>query len=105
MHCVAGPAVVFPYFSLDRGGKSGVLRVALSSAKTRAMLQRTMAPIPTPNLHGKLALRIKSIRAGAKLTVRETALDGPRVVSWKGFPSRAVTAPARSNQEPVAAGA
>jgi hypothetical protein len=34
---VAGPAVVFPYFSLDRGGKSGVLRVALSSAKTRAM--------------------------------------------------------------------
>jgi len=25
LHCVAGPAVVFPYFSLDRGGKSGVL--------------------------------------------------------------------------------
>jgi hypothetical protein len=46
-HYVAGPAVVFPYFSLDRGGKSGVLfrnlkRVALSSAKTRAMLQRTL---------------------------------------------------------------
>ena|ERR1700733_14875786 len=44
--CVS-PAVVFPYFSLDRGGKSGVLfrnlkRVALSSAKTRAMPQRTL---------------------------------------------------------------
>jgi hypothetical protein len=47
LHCVAGPAVVFPHFSLDRGGKSGVLfrnlkRAALSSAKTRAMLQRTL---------------------------------------------------------------
>ena len=39
LECLAGPAVVFPYFSLDRCGKSGVLfrnlkRAALSSAKT-----------------------------------------------------------------------
>jgi hypothetical protein len=51
--------------------------------------------------NGTLALRIKSIGAGARLTVRETATDGPRLVTWKPFPHRAVTAPVRSNRKPV----
>jgi hypothetical protein len=49
--------------------------------------------------NGRPALRIKSIRAGAELTIRETATDGPRVVSWKAFPDRAVAAPVRSNRK------
>ena len=43
--------------------------------------------------NGNLALRVKSIRAGAALTVREA--DGPRFVGWKAWPSRAVTPPVR----------
>jgi hypothetical protein len=42
-----------------------------------------------------LALRVRSIGAGAKLTVRETATDGPRLVRWKAFPARAVRPPVR----------
>jgi hypothetical protein len=44
-----------------------------------------------------LALRVKSIRSGARLTVRETATEGPRFVAWKAFPHRAVTPPVRRN--------
>jgi hypothetical protein len=51
--------------------------------------------------NGRLALRVKSIRAGAGLTIRETATDGPRVVVWKAFEHRAVAPPVRSNQMPV----
>ncbi len=40
-----------------------------------------------------IALRVRSIGEGAKLTVRETATRGPRVVPWRAFPSGAVTAP------------
>lgn len=46
---------------------------------------------------GTLALRVKSIRAGAGLTVRET--DGPRFVAWKAWPDRAVKPPVRQNAE------
>jgi hypothetical protein len=46
---------------------------------------------------GTLALRVKSIRAGAGLTVRET--DGPRFVAWKAWPDRAVTPPIRQNEQ------
>jgi len=35
---------------------------------------------------GRLALRIQSIEDGARLTVRETATDGPRFVTWRPFP-------------------
>jgi hypothetical protein len=34
-----------------------------------------------------LALRVKSIRAGAKLTVQETASGGPRFATWRPFPA------------------
>lgn len=44
-----------------------------------------------------VALRVRSIGEGARLTVRETATDGPRVVRWKPFPGRAVTAPVDLN--------
>jgi hypothetical protein len=44
---------------------------------------------------GMLALRVKSIRAGAALTVRE--IGGPRFVRWKAFPARAVEPPVRQN--------
>lgn len=37
--------------------------------------------------NGRLALRVKSIRAGAALTVRETAIDGPRFATWRPFPT------------------
>jgi len=36
---------------------------------------------------GRLALRIRSIGDGARLTVRETATDGPRFVTWRPFPA------------------
>src|ERR1700730_7046435 len=42
---------------------------------------------------GRPALRIRSIGDGARLTVRETATDGPRVVAWKAFQARDVSAP------------
>ena len=45
--------------------------------------------------NGRLAIRVKSIRVGAALTVRET--DGPRFVAWKAWPTRAVAPPARQN--------
>jgi hypothetical protein len=47
--------------------------------------------------NGTLALRVRSVRAGAALTVRETDFDGPRVVRWKAFPHRAVKPPIRQN--------
>jgi len=54
--------------------------------------------IPLECFRGRtLALRVKSIRAGARLTVRET--DGPRFVAWKAWPHRAVTPPIRQNVE------
>jgi hypothetical protein len=37
--------------------------------------------------NGTLALRIKSIGAGAQLTVRETSKDGPRFATWRPFPA------------------
>jgi hypothetical protein len=46
---------------------------------------------------GTLALRVRSIRAGAGLTVRETETDGPRVTRWKAWPHRAVKPPIRQN--------
>jgi hypothetical protein len=49
-----------------------------------------------------LAVRIKSIGEGAKLTVRETATDGPRFVRWKPFPSRDGRAPKRQTGEGAA---
>jgi hypothetical protein len=45
--------------------------------------------------NGILSLRVKSIRIGAGLTVRETATDGPRFVRWRAFPTRAVEPPIR----------
>jgi hypothetical protein len=36
---------------------------------------------------GRLALRIRSIGDGARLTVRETATDGPRFTTWRPFPA------------------
>lgn len=44
---------------------------------------------------GIVALRIRAIGTGAKYTIRETAMDGPRVVRWKAFQPRDVTAPMR----------
>lgn len=52
-----------------------------------------------------LCLRIRTIGEGAKLTIRETATDGPRVVRWKAFPSRAVKAPVDLNAQDVSEGA
>lgn len=46
-----------------------------------------------------LCLRIRSIRAGAALTVRETATDGPRFVRWKAWPDRAVAPSIRQNAQ------
>jgi hypothetical protein len=52
--------------------------------------------------NGTLALRVKSIQAGARLTVRES--DGPpRFVRWKPFPARAVMAPVSQNAPAVLA--
>ena len=43
--------------------------------------------------NGTLALRIKSIGAGARLTVRETSKDGPRFATWRPFPTARVGGP------------
>jgi hypothetical protein len=51
--------------------------------------------------NGQSALRIRSIGDGARLVVRETATDGPRFVTWKAFPRRAVEAPVRLNRKPA----
>jgi hypothetical protein len=46
---------------------------------------------PDAELHcyrdGVIALRIKSVGAGAKLTVHETASGGPRFSTWRPFPA------------------
>jgi hypothetical protein len=46
---------------------------------------------PGAELHcyrsGQLALRITSIRYGAGIVVRETAIGGPRFVTWRPFPT------------------
>jgi hypothetical protein len=46
---------------------------------------------PDAELHcyrdGMIALRIKSVGAGAKLTVHETASGGPRFATWRPFPA------------------
>jgi len=42
-----------------------------------------------------LALTVKSIGIGAKLTIRETVTDRPRVVLWKPLQGRDVSAPVR----------
>jgi hypothetical protein len=44
-----------------------------------------------------VALRITSIGAGAKYTIRETSNDGPRVVRWKPFQPRDVSAAMRQS--------
>jgi len=46
----------------------------------------------------QIALRVRSIGAGAKLTVRE---DGLRVVPWKAFSRRAAASPIRQTCEGV----
>ena len=35
--------------------------------------------------NGNLAIRVRTIRAGALLTTREDGTRGPEVVRWKGF--------------------
>jgi hypothetical protein len=37
--------------------------------------------------NGSIALRVRSIGHGARLTVRETATDGPRIATWRPFPA------------------
>jgi hypothetical protein len=54
---------------------------------------------------GKLALRVKSIGAGAGFTIRETDTEGPRVVRWKAWTSREVMPPVRQNGQRVNGGA
>ena len=48
-----------------------------------------------------LALTVKTIGIGAKLTIRETVADGPRVVRWKPLQDRDVSAPVRQNDDPA----
>jgi hypothetical protein len=48
-----------------------------------------------------LALTVKTIGIGAKLTIRETVTDGPRVVRWKPLQDRDVSAPVRQNDDPA----
>jgi hypothetical protein len=48
-----------------------------------------------------LALTVKSVGIGAKLTIRETVTDGPRVVRWKPLQDRDVFAPVRQNDDPA----
>ena len=48
-----------------------------------------------------LALTVKTIGIGAKLTIRETVTDGPRVVRWKPLQDRDVFAPVRQNDDPA----
>jgi hypothetical protein len=53
---------------------------------------------PLECFRGRLmSLRVKSIGAGAGLTIRETATDGPRIVRWKAFPDRALGPPIGKN--------
>jgi hypothetical protein len=88
-------------------GTDEVIGAGLAAHGAFDMCRQLVANGVDPNValecyrSGRFAFRVKSIGAGAKLTVRETAAEGPRVVSWKAFPHRAVTAPVRSNQEPV----
>ena len=48
-----------------------------------------------------LALTVRTIGIGAKLTIRETVTDGPRVVRWKPLQDRDVFAPVRQNNDPA----
>jgi hypothetical protein len=77
--------------------RAGVLTASGATGLCRMLL--TAGTDPDAPLecfrNGTVALRVKSIRAGAGLTVRET--DGPRFVAWKAWPDRAVTPPVRQN--------
>ena len=48
-----------------------------------------------------LALTVKSVGIGPKLTIRETVTNGPRVVRWKPLQDRDVFAPVRQNDDPA----
>ena len=48
-----------------------------------------------------LVLTVRTIGIGAKLTIRETVTDGPRVVRWKALQDRDVFAPVRQNNDPA----
>jgi hypothetical protein len=50
---------------------------------------------------GQLALRIRRIGDGARLTIRESAVDGPRFTIWKPFRHRAVAPSIRLNEAAV----
>jgi hypothetical protein len=50
---------------------------------------------------GRLALRVSSVGYGATIAIRETATDGPRVVRWRPFRRRDVSAPMRQIAEAV----
>jgi len=47
-----------------------------------------------------LALRVRSIGEGARLTVREDGKLTPRLTSWKADPRYAMASPMRSNDDP-----
>jgi hypothetical protein len=76
-----------------------------SLALCRALLEAGVSPDAPLECfrESTLALRIRSVRAGAGLKVRETDTDGQRVVAWTAFAARRVPPPVRQIGGPVLA--
>ena len=81
--------------------------VARSRTPVFALCRALLAAGANPNSRlecfrgSVLALTVKSVGIGAKLTIRETVTDGPRVVRWKPLQDRDVFVPVRQNDDPA----
>jgi hypothetical protein len=82
------------------GAVLGKIKAANALDLCRALVSAGFDPNAALVCHrgNKVALRIRTIGEGAKLTIRE---DGLRVVPWKAFSHRDVAAPMRQIEKAV----
>ena len=102
---MTGPVIIAKLINDDVAQAGDI--VARSRTPVFALCRALLAAGANPNsklecFRGSvLALTVKSIGIGAKLTIRETVTDGPRVVRWKALQDRDVFAPVRQNNDPA----
>jgi hypothetical protein len=102
---MTGAVIIAELIGHDRAQAGDI--VARSRSPVFALCRALLAAGADPNsklecFRGSvLALTVRTIGIGAKLTIRETVTDGPRVVRWKPLQDRDVFAPVRQNDDPA----
>ena len=103
--CVSGAGIIAQLIAHDRAQAGDI--VVRSRSPVFALCRALLAAGANPNSRlecfrgSVLALTVKSVGIGAKLTIRETVTDGPRVVRWKPLQDRDVFVPVRQNDDPA----